>query len=151
MTAATADAPPDAESTALTAVPPKLFLFDGECGLCDASVQRLLKIDRDGLFRFAPLQGETTARLREKHPEIPDNLSTVVYVENDRVYLRSRAFTTAAKHMPMPWRVLAIFNVVPAFLLDIAYRFVAKIRYRVWGKKDMCRIPSKDERSRFLP
>jgi predicted DCC family thiol-disulfide oxidoreductase YuxK len=127
------------------------MLYDGECGLCDRSVQWILRHDPDGLFRFAPLQGETAARLRGLHPEIPDELSTVVLVERGRVHLRSRAFMVAARHFPYPWKVLSWLRVVPAVLADVLYRLIARLRYRIWGKVDACRVPSPAERERFLP
>jgi predicted DCC family thiol-disulfide oxidoreductase YuxK len=114
-------------------------------------VRWLLARDREGRLRFAPLQGETAARLRALHPEIPDNLDTVVYVEDGRVHLRSRAFVHAARHLGRPWRWGHALRFVPAPLLDLAYRLIARVRYRVWGRFDECRVPDAAQRQRLLP
>ena len=134
--------------------PPRLVLFDGRCGLCDRTVQWLLDHDPEGVLRFAPLQGDTAAAIRARHPELPAGLDSILFVENDeqgeRVYWRSRAVFRLVRHLPGPVRRLAVFRFVPPFLTDIGYRFVAAIRYRVFGTRDACRVPTPAERGRFL-
>ena len=129
-----------------------LVLYDGTCGLCDRSVRWILDHDRDGVFTFAPLQGETAAALRATHPEIPEQLSTLVLVEpegdGERVLFRSAAVLRILGVVGSPWRHLGI---LPRPLLDLGYRMVAAIRYRVFGKRDACRVPSPEERARFRP
>ena len=132
-------------------LPPRLVLYDGVCGLCDRSVQFLLRVDRDRALMFAPLQGETVAALRPRHPEISEKIDTVAYLEEGRVYLRSRAFVRLTRHLPYPWKLVSWLWIVPAPLMDLFYRLVARVRYRVFGKLDTCRIPAPDERVRFLP
>jgi predicted DCC family thiol-disulfide oxidoreductase YuxK len=132
-------------------LPPRIVLYDGACGLCHRAVAWLLDKDRDRRLRFAPLQGETAARLRALHPEIPQDLETVVFVDGGRVHLRSKAFLHGARYLAPPWRFAAWFRFVPAFAFDPLYRFVARIRYRVWGRFDACRLPAPEERERFLP
>jgi len=131
-------------------VPGPIVLYDGECGLCNRSVKFLIKRDGGQLY-YAPLQGETAAGLREKHPEIPKTLESVVLVEDDKVRLRSKAFLYGAKYLTRPWRWAYWFRWLPAFLLDLGYRFIASIRYRVWGKYDTCQLPTRDERAKLLP
>ncbi len=137
----------------MEATPPKLVLYDGVCGLCDKSVQWLLAHDPEGTLHFAPLQGETAAAVRARHPEVPDEIATIVFVERgadgERVFLRSRAAFRIASHLPGPVRWLALLRVFPRFLTDLAYRLVAAVRYRVWGKLDQCRVPTPSERARF--
>lgn len=133
------------------ALPPRIVLYDGVCGLCDRSVQFLLRVDHDRALSFAPLQGETAVILRRRHPEIPADLDTVVYVEGDRAHLRSRAFVRLARHLRYPWKLVSWLWIVPAPLADLVYRLVARVRYRVFGKRDACRVPEPDERARFLP
>src|ERR1700690_2928126 len=87
-----------------------VVLYDGTCGLCHRSVRWLLRHERDHALQFAPLQGATAAALRVRHPEIPQLVSTVVLVEDDRVYLRSKAFLYAAKHLRAPWRWVAVWR-----------------------------------------
>ena len=138
----------------LQPMPPRLVLFDGVCGLCDRTVQWLLDRDPSGKLSFAPLQGEAAATLRARHPSIPVELETVVYVERvgdtERVYLRSRAVFAMLAVIGGPWRVVSWFAVLPAFLTDLLYWPVAATRYRIFGKRDACRLPRPEERARFL-
>jgi predicted DCC family thiol-disulfide oxidoreductase YuxK len=133
------------------ALPPRIVLYDGVCGLCNRAVQWLLDRDPAGHLCFAPLQGQTAAALRARHAEIPVALETVVFVEDGRVHLRSKAFLHAARHLRGPGRWLAWLRWLPAWPMDVIYRLVARIRYRVWGKYDACRLPTTDEQARLLP
>ncbi len=128
-----------------------LILYDGTCGLCAKSVRWILRNERDHDIKFAPLQGETTAALRAKHPEIPETVDTVVLVSGDKVYLRSKAFLHASKHLRAPWRWAYAFRWFPGFILNIGYRFIAAIRYKVWGRADSCGLLTPEQRVRFLP
>lgn len=128
-----------------------LVLYDGTCGLCAKSVRWILRHEKDHELTFAPLQGETTAALREKHPEIPESIDTVVYIQDGRVHLRSKAFLYLAKHLRAPWRWAYAFRWFPGFLLNIGYRFIAAIRYKVWGRADACELLAPEQRVRFLP
>jgi len=131
-------------------VPGPIVLYDGECGLCNRSVKFLIKRDGGQLY-YAPLQGETAAALREQFPEIPTTLESVVLVEDGKVRLRSKAFLYGAKFLTTPWRWAYYLRWLPAFLLDLGYRVIARIRYRVWGKYDTCQLPTTDERAKLLP
>ncbi len=128
-----------------------IILYDGTCGLCHKSVKWLLHHERDHELTFAPLQGETAAKLRAVHPEIPGNVSTIVFIADGHVRLRSKAFLYAAQHLTAPWRWSYAWRWFPGFLLDLGYRLVASVRYRIWGRADVCEIPSPDQRARFLP
>lgn len=127
-----------------------MVFYDGECGLCQKSVQWLLDHDGEGRLQFAPLQGSTAAEALGEREELV-GVDSIVFLEGDHLYLRSRAVFRIASYLDPGWRWLRHFRVFPAFLTDLGYRFVAKIRYRVWGKADVCRIPSPEERARFLP
>jgi predicted DCC family thiol-disulfide oxidoreductase YuxK len=137
-------------AVAADALPPRIVLYDGVCGLCSRTVRWLMKRD-GGAFHYAPLQGETAARLRAHHPRIPEQLDSVVYIENDRVHLRSKVFLHAARHLTRPWRWAWYFRWLPAFLLDPFYWLIAKLRYRLFGKFDSCKLPTTDERAKLLP
>lgn len=130
--------------------PERLVLYDGECGLCSKSVRFLIKRDREAVLQFAPLQGDTAARLRGEHPEIPQTVESVVLVDDGRVHLRSKAFLYVSRYLTRPWRWGWYFRWFPAFLLDLPYRLVARLRYRIWGKVDACELPAPAERARFL-
>ncbi|MBK9371287.1 MAG: DUF393 domain-containing protein [Deltaproteobacteria bacterium] len=136
-------------------LPPLVVLYDGVCGLCDKSVQWLLDHDPQGRFHFTPLQGETAAALRARHAEIPETLESMLLVDSRgpvrTVALRSRAVFLTLRELGGVWSWIALLRVFPAFLTDLGYRVVASIRYRVWGELDACRLPSPEERARFLP
>jgi predicted DCC family thiol-disulfide oxidoreductase YuxK len=128
-----------------------LVLYDGTCGLCARSVRFILRHERDHEIQFAPLQGETAAGLRDKFPQIPRTLESVVYIDGERVFLRSKAFLHAARHMRAPWRWGYAMRWLPSFLLDLGYRVIAALRYRLFGRVDMCDLPAPEQRARFLP
>jgi predicted DCC family thiol-disulfide oxidoreductase YuxK len=133
------------------ALPRRLVLYDGTCGLCHGAVRWLIAGDGERRLLFAPLQGATAQDLRQRHPEIPDGLQTVVFLEDGRVFLRSEAVLHAARHLTSRRRWLGALRWIPGFLLDPAYRLVAAVRYRLFGRADLCRLPSPEERARFLP
>ncbi len=132
----------------------RLVLFDGLCGLCDKSVQWLLDHDPEGVLKFTPLQGETAAALMQRI-ELPENLDSIIFIDRtdgeEKVFVRSRALMRITSHLPGGWRRLSWLRIFPAFLTDLGYRLIAAMRYRIWGKRDVCRIPKPEERARFLP
>ena len=131
------------------AIPQPVVLYDGTCGLCHRSVRWLMKRDRRRLW-YAPLQGETAAALRATYP-IPATLELVVLIDGDRMILRSKVFLHAARHLTRPWRWAYAFRWLPAWPLDLGYRVVARLRYRLFGHYDTCRLPTADERAQLLP
>lgn len=137
-------------------LPSALVLYDGVCGLCDRSVQWLLSVDREEALFFAPLQGETAAAVLARHPELPPGTDSILFVERspsgeERLTWRSTAVLRVCAHLPRPWRALGALSWVPTVLTDLAYRVVAALRYRLFGKLEMCRVPTPRERRRFLP
>jgi predicted DCC family thiol-disulfide oxidoreductase YuxK len=141
-------------------LPPRLVLFDGVCGFCDRAVRWLIERDPRERLHFAPLQGETAAALRRRHPEIPEDTDTVVYVQIDgrgdcdgdgeHVHLRSAAIFRIAAEITGPWRRLAWLRWLPRPLADAGYRLFAGLRYRLFGKRDACARPLPGERARFV-
>jgi len=142
------DAPPPVDPPLDLEQHPLVF-FDGVCGLCNTSVDFFLKRDKARRFRFATLQGELADRLLADafNGPPPDSL---ILLDNDGVHTRSTGVLRILAGLPAPWSWLAIFRFVPAPLRDAVYRFVAAHRYRVFGKKDACRIPTPDERDRII-
>jgi len=114
-------------------------------------VRFLSSVDRAGVLRFAPLQGGTAARLRERSPEIARDLDSVVFVEHGEVHTRSRALVRVARHLPFPWRLGSWLAIVPRPLADLVYGFIVRIRYRVFGRYERCQPPPPEARARFLP
>jgi predicted DCC family thiol-disulfide oxidoreductase YuxK len=137
------------------ALPARLVLFDGTCNFCDGAVRWLAAHDPHGRLCFAPLEGETSERLRRAHPEIPRELATLVYVTSEagasRVYLRSDAMWRVCGELSGPWRRLAWLRWLPRGLRDFAYQQFARRRYRWFGRRDACRVPDGALRARFWP
>jgi predicted DCC family thiol-disulfide oxidoreductase YuxK len=125
-------------------------LFDGVCNLCHASV--LFVIDRDpaGRFAFASLQSDTGRRLLAAHGRDAADLGTVVLVEDGRCFVRSTAALRIARRLSGAWPLLYLLIAVPRPIRDAVYAWVARNRYRWFGRSDACRIPSEDLASRFI-
>jgi len=128
-----------------------LMLYDGSCGLCAKSVRWILAHERDHEIQFAPLQGTTAQLARERYPRIPASIDTVVYIAGGRAHLRSKAFLHAARHLRAPWRWGHALRWIPGFVLDLVYRVIAAVRYRIWGHADACGLVTPEQRARFLP
>jgi len=127
-----------------------LVLYDGNCGLCARSVRWILDHERDHDIVFAPLQGPTATLARSRYPRIPLSIDTVVYITDGRAHLRSKAFLHAANHLRAPWRWGYTLRWFPGFILDLLYRVVAALRYRIWGHADACGLVTPEQRRRFL-
>jgi predicted DCC family thiol-disulfide oxidoreductase YuxK len=127
-----------------------IVLYDGVCGLCDRSVQLILRNDRRGRFRFAALQSGAGRALLERFGLPPGALDSVVLVEGGRAWRKSRAALHIARRMDAPWPLLWPLVIVPRPLADFVYGLVAKNRYRIFGKLDACMIPPPEVRARFL-
>jgi len=129
-----------------------ILFYDGVCGLCDRLVQLVLARDPAGAFRFAALQGPSAARLLAPHGADVTKLDTVyVLTDDDRVLVRARAVLHVARVLGWPWRAAVVLGVLPTPLLDLGYRLIARVRYRLFGRRDACRLPSPAEAARFLP
>ncbi len=137
--------PGTAEKAGLTFV-----LFDGVCNLCNGTVQFLLRRDRGRRLRFAALQSATGRALLRQHGMATDTLETVVVIENGRARVRSDAAILLARRLPWPWPMLAIFLVCPRPVRDALYAFVARHRYRWFGRRESCLLPSPEFADRFL-
>lgn len=128
-----------------------VVLFDGTCGLCDATVQFLIARDSRRRLRFAPLQSPVGRGLLAAHGlPVDDTPGSMVYIEGGRALTRSSAALAIARRLDGAWPLLSAFRVVPVFLRDAVYRFVARNRYRWFGRLDACRIPDASQRERFL-
>ncbi|MFT4622359.1 MAG: putative DCC family thiol-disulfide oxidoreductase YuxK [Myxococcota bacterium] len=134
-------------------LPTRLVLFDGVCAVCDTAVQWLLDHDRDATLAYAPLQGPTAAAVLARHPHLR-RLDTLVLVEQtpdgERVRTHSSAVLGMCETLPAPWRWLSVLAVVPSILRDPAYRAFAALRYRVFGRRESCRIPQPHQVDLFL-
>lgn len=127
-----------------------LVLFDGVCNFCNNSVNFIIRHDKKDYFRFAPLQSATGKKILEQHGLDAGDLQSVILSENGKIYTRTTAALRIARKLNGGWPALYGFIIVPSFIRDIVYRIIAKNRYRWWGKKDSCMIPTADVRKKFV-
>lgn len=130
---------------------PVLF-FDGVCGLCNSSVDFAIARDQKGRLLYSPLQGETAARLLSEQDI--QNIDTVIFrtAEEGRIYRRSAAIVRVLWLLGFPWNICGwLLWLIPLPIRNFGYRMVAGSRYRLFGKHETCRMPTLEERTRFLP
>jgi len=135
---------------AATADADAIVLFDGVCNLCSGFVQFILPRDDEGKYRFASLQSDVGRALLAEHDLPRDELDSVVLIEGGESYVKSAAILRIATGLGGVYRFLSPFRYLPRSVRDRLYDFVADHRYRWFGKKDRCMMPSEDVQSRFL-
>jgi predicted DCC family thiol-disulfide oxidoreductase YuxK len=135
--------------------PERIVLYDGTCGFCQRSVQWILAADRDKRFRFAPLQGPTGAAVRGRHPELPIDPDSVVYVDRsgavEHAYARADAIFRIIELLPDVPTWMRLAARLPRWLTNPGYRIVARSRHSISKAMGACPIPTSEERARFLP
>ncbi len=116
-----------------------MILFDGICNLCNASINFILKRDKNKLFRYVSLQSEEGKQLVELH-QIPKETDSVILIHNKKVFVESSAAIEIARMLPVPWRWAAVLKIIPQKIRDGIYRWIARNRYRWFGKRTSCRV-----------
>lgn len=127
-----------------------IVLFDGVCNFCNASINFIIRRDRGGYFKFAPLQSETGERLIDEHNIDTVETDSIILVEGGRVFTHSDAALRIARRLDRMWSWAYAFIVVPRALRDLVYKLIARNRYRIFGRRDSCMIPTPEVRARFL-
>jgi len=127
-----------------------VILFDGVCNLCSGFVQFVVPRDAEGKYRFASLQSDVGQALLAEHDLASDDLDSVVLIEDGESYVKSSAIIEIASGLGGRYRLLSPFRYVPKSVRDRVYDFVADNRYRWFGKKDRCMMPTGDVESRFI-
>jgi predicted DCC family thiol-disulfide oxidoreductase YuxK len=127
-----------------------IILFDGICNLCNSSVDFVIDRDPEARFRFASLQGETGHEFLRRHDFAAATMDSVVLIEGDRMFVRSTAALRIARRLPFPWPLFSIFFILPAPLRDFFYDLIARNRYRWFGRRESCRMPTPELQTRFL-
>jgi len=129
-----------------------ILLFDGVCNLCHGAVQFILKHERAPTLRFCSLQAPAGRKLLADHGLDPDALDSLVLIVDDAAFLKGAAVVRLTRYLRAPWSWARVFGVVPRCVLDWMYDRVAAMRYRVFGRKDACGLPSgaASARERFL-
>ena len=133
----------------------RIVLYDGFCGMCDGVVQFLLRHDKNDAFRFAPQQGEAAKAILARHSLGAGTMATICVVENyaspqERVYTKSDATLRIADGLGGVWTLARTFRPLPRSFRDACYDMVARNRYRIFGRRTECRLPSPDDQRKFL-
>ncbi len=127
-----------------------IIFFDGVCGLCNSFVDIIFRADKKGIFRFSPLQGGTAKKYISELPKAEGEWS-IVYVDQDKIYEQSDATLKILERLGGFWGILSIFSFLPRGFRNFIYRQVAVNRYKIFGKRETCRVPTEEEKERFLP
>ena len=128
----------------------RIVIFDGVCGLCNASVDFIIRHDTDKIFVFAPNQNESAKEILTREGLDPDQIETIYLYQDGILYSKSEAVVRISSSLPFPWRLATAGRVIPRPIRDWAYTLVATNRYRWFGRSETCRIPTPEERARFL-
>jgi len=126
-----------------------ILLFDGECGFCNRSVQFFLRRESGRRMHFAALQSEQGKALRA-YFDLGENLDSIVLIKDHEAFVKSCAALRLTLYMKWPWPLLSVFIIVPPFIRNVAYNFVAKRRMKLFGRVEQCALLAREDRSRFL-
>jgi predicted DCC family thiol-disulfide oxidoreductase YuxK len=127
-----------------------VILFDGVCNLCNGIVQFIIKRDPKGKFRFASLQSECGQKLLGKFGLPSDEFDSIVLIKGEQYFLKSTAGLRILKELGGLWKLLLVFTYLPAPFRDFIYDQIARSRYRIFGKRESCMIPTPELKARFL-
>ncbi|MBU2951162.1 DUF393 domain-containing protein [Tamlana agarivorans] len=130
-----------------------IIFFDGVCNLCNGFIDYVIKRDKKKSIFYAALQSETAKSKLKKHIELKENTdyTTIYYFTNNKLYSKSSAILNIFLELSTTHAFLArVLFVIPKFIRDAIYTFIAKNRYLFFGKKSTCRLPSLEERNQFL-
>ena len=127
-----------------------IVLFDGVCNYCNAMVNFAIRNDKKAILKFAPLQSEAGNRLKEEY-KIAPGIDSVLLIDQDKVYTYSDAAFRIAKYLRWPAKALYGLRIIPKFIRQPFYKWIARNRYKWFGKKEECMIPTPDVKGRFLP
>jgi predicted DCC family thiol-disulfide oxidoreductase YuxK len=127
-----------------------IVLFDGECKFCNGSVNFIIEHDKDAYFKFAPNQSEIAQDLFRKYNVDKANIDSLVLIEDGKVYIYSTGALRIARKLNGLWSAFYGFIIVPDVIRDFVYKQFAKVRIRLFGKQEVCLMPTTEIRERFL-
>jgi len=127
-----------------------VVLFDGVCNFCNATMNFLMKQDKGRVFRFAALQSPAGQQLLEQYSQPKEQFNSFLLIENGKVYRSSTAGLRLYNKLPWYWKWTQVFWIVPPFLRNGIYDFIARNRYKWFGRREQCMIPTPEMRARFL-
>ncbi|WKK77835.1 DCC1-like thiol-disulfide oxidoreductase family protein [Marivirga salinae] len=125
-----------------------IIFFDGVCNLCNGAINFIIDRDKKGHFKFAPLQSNVAKNYVSQ--QIINNTDSIILWKADQLYSKSTAALKIARHLDGAWKGLYVLIIIPKFIRDFVYDIIAKKRYKWFGKRDSCRMPTKDIKNRFL-
>lgn len=129
----------------------RVVLFDGVCNLCNASVRFIIRRDPEGKIKFAALQSPAGQSLLSGHHLLHNEFYTIVFIRNGKVYQQSDAVLQITRELGRPWPLIySVGRMIPHTVRDWIYKIIATNRYKIFGRKSECMIPTADLRSRFL-
>ena len=126
-----------------------ILLFDGICNFCNRWVNFIIRHDKKNKFRFATLQSDAGKKLLRDY-QIPSKINSAVLIDDGKVYLKSSVGLRILKHLEGIYYPLYFLSIIPPFIHNIVYDIVAHNRYKLWGKREQCMIPSENIKERFL-
>lgn len=126
-----------------------IILFDGICNFCNGSVRFIIDRDPLGTFQFASLQSEVGQELLESY-SIPKTTDSIVLIEEHNAYIESTAALKVCSRLQWPWKMLSLFRIVPKPIRDSLYKWIAKNRYKWFGKQETCILPTENIQNRFI-
>lgn len=127
-----------------------VILFDGVCNLCSEAVQFVIKRDKKNIFRFASLQSAFGQEILEKFNLPANTFNSFILYNSGKIYTRSTGALLVAKHLSGAWPLLSVFMVIPAFIRNAFYDVIARNRYKWFGQKEACWLPSPALKIKFL-
>jgi len=123
----------------------RIIIFDGICGLCNKSINLLMKLDKNKIFQYTSLQGEFIKTLN-----IEAGIDSIILYENGMIYYKSTAILKILRSLGGIWVFINIFYLIPTFLRDSLYDIIAKYRYKIFGKTESCRMPNEGKKKLFI-
>lgn len=126
-----------------------ILLIDGECGFCNKSVVFFLKHEKNNTMHFAPLESEVGKELR-RYFEISDKVESLILIRDHSAYVKSCAALRLTLYMKGLWPLMAVFLIIPPFLRNIVYNFIAKHRMKIFGRVQNCALIGEEDKKRFL-
>ena len=129
----------------------KIILFDGVCNLCNSSINYVIDKDVDDIFRFVALQSNLGQEIQQYLGIPTTNLDSIIlYIPNEAYYIKSTAALKIMRDFKGVWKTSSIFFIIPEFIRNTIYDFIAKNRYKWYGKQEICRIPTPELKEKFL-
>lgn len=123
----------------------KIIIFDGICGFCNKSIDILMRLDTQKIFKYTSLQGEFIKTLN-----IDPNIDSIIYYEDGTLYYKSTAILKILRSLGGIWIISNVFYIIPRVIRDFTYDIIAKYRYNIFGKMDSCRMPKEGEEGLFI-